>query len=65
MQGIERDGGQPFTVIGFPLVEPAVPVGIFLGTYEYAFLVVFNAVDFAVTPRGDFDAIDRALCIEE
>src|SRR6185436_9464523 len=46
-------------------VETAVPVPVFLGADEHAFLVVLDAIDFVIAPGGDFDAFGGALRIRE
>ena len=58
---IERHRREDRTVIGFPLVDPAVAVGVFLGAHQDVLLVVLETVHFAVATRGHVDADNRAV----
>src|SRR5262245_9622907 len=61
MLRVERNRGQPRSIVGFPLVHPAVAVAVLLGGGQRVLPIVFDAGHLAVAARRDLDAVDRAV----
>src|SRR5262249_40420995 len=61
MLGVEGDRGQPIAVIGFPLVDLAVSIGIFFGGDEDIVLIALRPIDLPVAAGRDVDMIDGAV----
>ena len=56
MDGIECHRREAGALVGFPLVDLSVAVGVFLGAHESILLVVLDAIDLAVALVGEVDA---------